>query len=109
MAVNPWRALYPEPRLRPTSALRPIHWVPYWSLAIGMWDRNRALLIRWNGEPGLSKGNPMSRAYPTWFVMPDLTILGCVAEPNRSSASAWLDGAEPTVWTDPVPPSWGDY
>lgn len=50
----------------------------------------------------------MSRSYPTWFVMPDLTILNCVAEPNKASAFAWLDGREPTDWADPVPPGWGD-
>lgn len=108
MSVNPWKALFPEPRLRPTSALRPIYWVPHWSLAVGIWDGNRALLIRWNGGTG-TRGNPMSRAYPTWFVLPDRTMLTEVAEPNRSSAAAWLDGLDPITWSDPVPTGWGDY
>jgi hypothetical protein len=35
-----------------------------------VWDGNRALLIRWNGDPEHMMGNPVSHANPTWFVLP---------------------------------------
>jgi hypothetical protein len=41
------------------------------SLAIGEWDGERRLAMRWNGggkDPGV--GNPQSRGVPTWFVFP---------------------------------------
>jgi len=39
------------------------------SIAIGEWDGNRVLAIRWNGNAG-ELGNPQSRGIPTWFVLP---------------------------------------
>ena len=42
------------------------------TLAIGEWDGDRVLAIRWNGtnddESGV--GNPQSRGLPTWFILP---------------------------------------
>lgn len=47
-----------------------------WSMALGRWrepDGERPVLAqRWNGENG-GKGNPTSRGFPTWFVLPDDT------------------------------------
>lgn len=49
-----------------------------WSMAIGRWKSDDdgtwrpVLAQRWNGWEG-SKGNPISRGYPTWFVLPDDT------------------------------------
>ena len=49
-----------------------------WSMAIGRWKSDDdgkwrpVLAQRWNGSEG-SKGNPISRGYPTWFVLPDDT------------------------------------
>jgi hypothetical protein len=45
-----------------------------WSLARMKWDGSPVIAMRWNG--GLvngipSIGNPSSRGYPTWFVVPD--------------------------------------
>ena len=46
-----------------------------WSVAEGQWkDDSRwkeCLALRWNGGPGGEKGNPQSRGYPTWFIVPD--------------------------------------
>ena len=46
-----------------------------WSAAEGQWkDKSRwkdCLALRWNGESGREKGNPQSRGYPTWFIVPD--------------------------------------
>ena len=39
------------------------------SIAIGEWDGDRVLAMRWNGDAG-GLGNPQSRGIPTWFVVP---------------------------------------
>ncbi len=41
------------------------------SLAIGRWDDEPCLAIRWNGKEGSPVGNPQSRGLPTWFVLPE--------------------------------------
>ena len=41
------------------------------SLAIGRWDDQPALAMRWNGTKDNSLGNPQSRGLPTWFILPD--------------------------------------
>jgi hypothetical protein len=40
------------------------------SLAVGRWDGNPVLAMRWNGGPGSPVGNPQSRGLPTWFIVP---------------------------------------
>ena len=40
------------------------------SLAVGRWDGNPCLAIRWNGCDGARVGNPQSRGLPTWFILP---------------------------------------
>jgi len=45
-----------------------------WSLAKMKWDNHPVIAMRWNGGSGNgipSIGNPQSRGYPTWFVVPD--------------------------------------
>lgn len=42
-----------------------------WSLALGEWDGDRRLAVRWNGDDERPKGNPVSHGMPTWFVLPD--------------------------------------
>ncbi|WP_200410719.1 hypothetical protein [Komagataeibacter oboediens] len=48
----------------------------WWSMARGYWtDENGkrpVLAQRWNGDEG-DKGNPISRGYPTWFILPSET------------------------------------
>lgn len=43
------------------------------TLAIGEWDGDRVLAIRWNGtsESESGVGNPQSRGLPTWFILPE--------------------------------------
>ncbi len=41
-----------------------------WSLAVGEWDGERRLAVRWNGTKDRPAGNPQSRGMPTWFVLP---------------------------------------
>lgn len=41
------------------------------SLAIGRWDNEPVLAMRWNGNKENPLGNPQSRGLPTWFVIPE--------------------------------------
>jgi hypothetical protein len=44
----------------------------WWALALGRWDGVPCLAARWNGADNKeSKGNPISRGYPIWFILPD--------------------------------------
>ena len=49
-----------------------------WSMALGRWKSDEdgswrpVLAQRWNGWNG-TKGNPVSRGFPTWFILPDDT------------------------------------
>lgn len=100
MAVNPRLVISPKTRL---DGLRVLHQAKGWSLAIGLWDGNRALLTRWNGDAQHLLGNPVSRARPTWFVLPEDfhgAILGLIPQPNRTSGAASLEGGEPSDWAD---------
>jgi hypothetical protein len=39
--------------------------------AIGRWDGDHVLVMRWNGTKSNPLGNPQSRGLPTWFVIPE--------------------------------------
>ena len=39
------------------------------ALAIGRWDGDLVLAMRWNGDDENPVGNPQSRGIPTWFVL----------------------------------------
>jgi hypothetical protein len=41
------------------------------SLAIGRWDNEPVLAMRWNGNEASPLGNPQSRGLPTWFIIPE--------------------------------------
>jgi hypothetical protein len=47
------------------------------AVAFGRWDGDEIIAIRWNGtdDPGKTLGNPQSRTYPTWFVLPTALAL----------------------------------
>lgn len=72
--MNPRLVVAPQNSWHPMDVL----WEDdYWSMALGRWrseDGNwrPVLAQRWNGEGG-AKGNPVSRGYPTWFILPDET------------------------------------
>lgn len=40
------------------------------AVAVGRWDGNPVLAMRWNGGATNRLGNPQSRGLPTWFVLP---------------------------------------
>lgn len=39
-------------------------------LALGRWENEPVLAMRWNGREDNPIGNPQSRGLPTWFIMP---------------------------------------
>lgn len=41
------------------------------SIALGTWDKQPCLAMRWNGNEEQRIGNPQSRGLPTWFVIPN--------------------------------------
>src|ERR1700730_5752795 len=41
------------------------------SVALGRWDENPVLAMRWNGNVKNPIGNPQSRGLATWFIIPD--------------------------------------
>jgi len=61
-----------------------------WSLALGRWDNNPRLAVRWNWKDDPNdKGNPVSHGMPTWFILPvDLyeTLWPEIPEEKRSLA-----------------------
>jgi hypothetical protein len=41
------------------------------ALALGRWDNDPCLAMRWNGDNDTNPiGNPQSRGLPTWFIVP---------------------------------------
>jgi hypothetical protein len=40
------------------------------SLALGYWQDEPCLAVRWNGYEGSPVGNPQSRGLATWFILP---------------------------------------
>ena len=42
-----------------------------YSIAIGKWDNEPCLAIRWNACESRPVGNPQSRGLPTWFILPN--------------------------------------
>lgn len=42
------------------------------ALALGLWDGEPCLAMRWNGQSRTSGvGSPQSRGLPTWFILPN--------------------------------------
>jgi hypothetical protein len=91
MAVNPHTVTSPLKRLK---NMRVVHQHVDWSLAIGLWDNNPALLIRWNGDADHPMGNPVSHARATWFVLPEdfwSSSLSLVPVEAGAEALKWLN------------------
>jgi hypothetical protein len=40
------------------------------AMAMGRWEGELVLALRWNGDEENSIGNPQSRGIPTWFIVP---------------------------------------
>jgi hypothetical protein len=72
--INPRDVMSPQANWQLIDVL---HEAEHWSMALGRWKSDDGkwrpvLAQRWNGWDG-SKGNPISRGFPTWFVLPDET------------------------------------
>ena len=65
--MRPEDAKSPKSRLKGKVSI--LQETEHYSLAIGNWDGENRVLIRWNGK-GESKGFPTSRGHGTWFVLP---------------------------------------
>ena len=67
-----------------------------WSLAIGEWEGERRLAVRWNGHDGPTgspAGNPQSRGIATWFILPpefEEHLRAIIPVEKRAIASALL-------------------
>jgi hypothetical protein len=55
------------------------------AVAIGRWDGEPVLAMRWNGTDDNVIGNPQSRGLPTWFIVPREFRLAVLDE-----LSAWF-------------------
>ena len=99
--IHPMHVVAPRSRLKYPRA---IHAGPGWSLGIGLWDGNRALLIRWNDDPDKPLGNPVARGRPTWFVLPKLFHNAALQEAANANAvkakkaHEWLDNIGVDEW-----------
>jgi hypothetical protein len=40
------------------------------AIALGDWEGQKVLAMRWNGTDGSPLGSPQSRGLPTWFIVP---------------------------------------
>ena len=41
-----------------------------YAIALGKWDNQPVIAMRWNGTEESPIGNPQSRGLPTWFIVP---------------------------------------
>jgi hypothetical protein len=56
------------------------------AVAIGRWDGEICLGLRWNGHADNIIGNPQSRGLPTWFILTEpytKMILGGIEKPGN--------------------------
>jgi len=99
--VHPRNVVAPRTRLKFPHA---IYAGNEWSLAVGLWDNHRAMLIRWNDDPNKPLGNPVSHGNATWFVLPrefhtEALAHAAITNAGRAKkAREWLDGCGPDVW-----------
>jgi len=63
------------------------------AVAIGEWEGERRLAMRWNGGDDKPAGNPQSRGIPTWFVLPkdyDASLIATLPMNKQTIAKALL-------------------
>jgi hypothetical protein len=64
-----------------------------WSVAIGTFDGQKVLAVRWNGNEHNPLGSPQARGNATWLVVDPAfndAILSVVPEPQRQLANTLL-------------------
>jgi hypothetical protein len=65
-----------------------------YSIALGRWDNQPAIGMRWNGGEGSPIGNPQSRGLPTWFLVPkkyEESILDQVSKDMRTFVTKFFE------------------
>lgn len=106
MPISP-RVVHPRHVVSPKTRLKYPHAIyagNEWSLAVGLWDGMRVMLIRWNDDPDKPRGNPISHSHPTWFVLPSdfhekaLTQASTADVARAKKAGDWLNGEGPDEW-----------
>jgi len=64
-----------------------------YSVAVGRWDGQPCLGIRWNCNESRPVGNPQSRGLPTWFIVPkelEAAILSTLTSNSQALARTFL-------------------
>lgn len=64
------------------------------AIALGDWDGEKVLGMRWNGSDKSPLGNPQSRGLPTWFIVPARlqdSVLNTLSLDEQKIARALLD------------------
>lgn len=62
-----------------------------WAAAEGIWDGERRLALRWNGDRDRPRGNPLSSSWPTWFIVPtplEQAVRAAVQRTNNEASAA---------------------
>lgn len=64
------------------------------AIAIGKWEDQTVLAIRWNGSENSPIGSPQSRGLPTWFIIPrrlEESVLATLSKDEQKIALTILD------------------
>jgi hypothetical protein len=67
------------------------------AIAIGTWDGNKVLAMRWNGNKDWPIGSPQSRGLPTWFIIPkrlNEAIIGILSKDNQRLVQMLLEDSK---------------
>jgi hypothetical protein len=79
-----------------------------YSIAVGIWDEDPVLAIRWNGSDETPTGNPQSRGLPTWFIMPEefnFCLLSHLPKDKQTKAMAVLGARSARATADDSAPA----
>jgi hypothetical protein len=49
------------------------------SYAMGVWDKRKVIVFRWNGTVDAPVGNPQSRSHATWIVLDEALYHAVIA------------------------------
>lgn len=61
------------------------------AVAVGTWEEEPRLAIRWNCNPSRPKGHPHSSGHPVWFILPDDLAVAVAERTLRLLARAAAD------------------
>jgi hypothetical protein len=67
------------------------------AIAIGTWDGEKVLAMRWNGHKDWRIGSPQSRGLPTWFIIPkslNEAIVGILPKDNQRLVQMLLEDSK---------------